>query len=68
MAQDYGEFRAHWPVVASAAIGVGVGIAPPAFGRVFDVCGNYDPALSVALGALGLGVVAIATLGKAPKF
>ncbi len=47
---------------------VGVGIAPPAFGRVFDLYGNYDSALSVAVGALGLGVLCIATLGKAPKF
>jgi len=47
---------------------VGVGIAPPAFGRVFDLYGNYDSALSVAIGTLGLGVLGIATLGKAPKF
>ena len=46
----------------------GVGIGPPFFGRVFDVYGNYDLALNVAMAALAIGAIAIATLGKAPKF
>jgi MFS family permease len=46
----------------------GVGIVPPIFGRVFDINGNYDIALQFAIGALVIGVVTIATLGKPPKF
>ena len=46
----------------------GVGIVPPIFGYVFDVNGNYDLALNFAVLALGVGVFAIATLGKAPDF
>ena len=46
----------------------GVGIGPPFFGRVFDVYGNYDLALNVAMAALAIGAIAIATLGKPPKF
>ena len=46
----------------------GVGIVPPIFGYVFDINGNYDLALNFAIGALGIGVAAIATLGKAPEF
>ena len=46
----------------------GVGFGPPFFGRVFDVYGNYDLALNIAMGALVIGAVSIATLGKPPKF
>ncbi|MDE0800792.1 MAG: MFS transporter [Rhodospirillaceae bacterium] len=46
----------------------GVGIVPPAFGYVFDLYGNYDLALDFAVAALGIGVLAVATLGRAPDF
>ena len=46
----------------------GVGIVPPIFGYVFDINGNYDLALNFAVLALSIGVLAIATLGKAPEF
>jgi MFS family permease len=46
----------------------GVGIVPPLFGAVYDANGNYDLALDFAIAALAIGVLAIATLGKAPDF
>ncbi|MFL2769631.1 MAG: MFS transporter [Rhodospirillaceae bacterium] len=46
----------------------GVGIVPPIFGRVFDINGNYDVALQLAIVALAIGVLSIATLGRPPKF
>ena len=38
------------------------------FGRAFDVYGNYDLALNVAIAGLAVGTIFIATLGKPPKF
>ncbi|MCB2106722.1 MAG: MFS transporter [Rhodobacteraceae bacterium] len=46
----------------------GVGIGPLFLGRMFDVYGNYTFALTIIMPVLAAGALAIALLGKPPKF
>lgn len=46
----------------------GVGVGPLFLGRMYDLYGNYNIALDVAIPTLALGVLAIVTMGKAPPF
>lgn len=50
-----------------AAFFTGVGVGPPFFGLMHDIYGSYNQALKVAILVLMLGVLAIATLGRAPR-
>jgi len=47
---------------------VAAGIAPAAFGFVYDLSGGYSLALNVAAGACLLGALSVLTLGRYPVF
>ena len=47
---------------------VGAGVAPAAFGRTFDVFGNYNVVLFVVAAMSIIGAALMLTLGKYPKF
>jgi len=50
-----------------AAFSLGAGLAPPVFGRVFDLYGSYRPILIAAAILYVLGSAALLTLGKYPN-
>jgi len=50
------------------AFAVASGIAPWAYGRVYDVYGTYNPILAVFSVGLVAGAVALLTLGRYPNF
>ena len=47
---------------------VAAGIAPAAFGYVYDWSGGYSLALNVAAAACFVGAVSVLTLGRYPSF
>ena len=51
-----------------SAFYLGAAIGPAAIGYSFNHFKSYSPALNFAVGALGLGALVIATLGKPPDF
>lgn len=50
-----------------AAFSIGAGLAPPVFGRVFDLYGSYRPILIAAAIMYVVGSATLLTLGKYPN-
>jgi cyanate permease len=50
------------------AFAMASGIAPWAFGRVYDLSGSYNPILAVFSVGLVAGAAALLTLGRYPDF
>ena len=54
--------------VQYAIFGLGSGISPFAFGRVFDLYGSYAPILKVSALFFSVGAIALLAMGRYPSF